>query len=95
MALSEPAIPDEGTPVVLSQDFGQDTGMLTAGTNGKVVTVHDPGTPGVGDDGTPTVQIELVDDPHGRNVYFPVALFGELWEKAAAKTARKVTRRAR
>lgn len=95
MALSEPEIPTEGTPVVLTRDYGQDPGMLAAGVNGKVVTIHDPGTPGVGDDGTPTVQIELVDDPHGRHVYFPVALFNELWEKAAAKTARKVARRAR
>jgi hypothetical protein len=81
--IDEPAnpksLPDKGAERVFVVDHGRGAGTVAKGTAATVRDVHEPGTAGVGHDGTPTVVVEVLEPPIGKRlVALPLALFHEL-----------------
>lgn len=61
MALSQPTA---GAKVALTADFGEGPGRIHEGSEGRVESVHAPGTPGVGHGGEETVLVAFDHPGH-------------------------------
>ncbi len=72
-------------PWRLREGYGSGIGSVPAGVEVTVQAVVEPGTPGVGDDGTPTVLFTFEEGEITRSLTLPVPVFCARFEEIKTK----------